>query len=433
MKELARRFEKLASNPSASLLVIVLAVLVPRSAWFAGLGGDLPLPVQDQGLYVRVASAVAQGRGLSFSRDMAAAKLGRAEEGPLAEGWVANPDYAFGLAPVDTPSAVMEPGYPVLLGLLFMVFGSVTGAVWLLNTAFSLLGALSMRSLLAGYGNAVAFAGALLWALYPPFVFFTAHAMTETGHAALLAASCAVLFRYRGSARGAFLAGLCLGAFFLFRATGMILLPLSVIYLGIRKWRASLMLVLGFSLAVAPWVARNQAVLGSPVLMPTKGSLNLWMRNHPAVLAEEGIVVPASIPINRPGLLRYPSYAEYPGEVERSRALGRSAMEFMAANPRLILWLSIQRAGHFMSPGGSTLGRRAFWAGLLILAPLLILGVAGLSREFARPETRYLAGVFLVYFAMHALTHGGTRYRLPADMVFLAGVSMLLFGRRKTP
>lgn len=433
MKSLGESFSGLASNPGTSLVVIVLSVLIPRFAWFAHLGGNLPLPVQDQGLYVRVASAIADGRGLSFSRDMAAAKIGRAQEGPLAEGWVSNPDYAFGLAPVDAPSAVMEPGYPLLLGLLFMVFGSVTGAVWLLNMAFSLLGAFSMRRLLAHNGNETALAGALLWALYPPFIFFTAHAMTETAHAALLVTSCALLFNRRNSLKGAFITGLCFGAFFLVRATGVILLPMAVLFLGLKKWRGPVMLLLGFALAVAPWVIRNQAVLGSPVLMPTKGSLNLWMRNHPAVLAEEGIRVPSSIPVNRPELLTYPSYDEFPGEVERSRALGRSAMEFMAANPRLLLWLSLQRAIHFMSPGGSTLGRGAFWAGLILLAPLLILGAAGLKREFGRPETRYLVGVFLVYFIMHVLTHGGTRYRLPADMVFIAGVSMLLFGRRKTP
>jgi 4-amino-4-deoxy-L-arabinose transferase-like glycosyltransferase len=325
----------------------------------------------------------------------------------------------------------MEPGYPVLLGLSFLLFGRTVGAVWFVNLAFSITGAFAVKRLLERFGGGASLAGALMWALYPPFVFYTAFAMTETAHAALLALCCALLFRPGNTARGAFIAGLGLGTFFLFRATGFLLLPLASVYIGIRHWRLQLLLALGFVLAVSPWVVRNQLVMGEPVFMPTKGSLNLWMRNHPEVLLEEGITVPPSIPVNRRDLLVYPSYEAFPGEVERSRELGRSAREFMAANPRLMLWLSLQRAAHFLSPGGSTLGRGAFWAGLILLLPILILGTAGIVREFKQPETRFLAGVFVLYFLMHTMTHGGTRYRLPADMVFISGTALFLFRRRK--
>jgi 4-amino-4-deoxy-L-arabinose transferase-like glycosyltransferase len=424
-------YSEIAANPVGVTLLLAVAVLVPRISWFTILGGRLPLPVQDQALYVRSAVAVSQGRGLSFSREMALARRGRASNSPLADEWVLNPDYAFGLAPVDQPTAVMEPGYSLLLGLVFRVFGPVAGGVWVLNLAFSLIGAFAMLRLMEKFGEKEALSAALLWALYPPLVFYSAHAMTETAHAAMLVVCTALLFHNRSSVRGAFAAGLCIGAFFLIRATGVILLPLAILYVGIRKWRLWLALSLGFALAVSPWVIRNSISVGSPVLMPTKGSLNLWMRNHPGALAEEGIIVPASIPVNSPELLAYPSYEEYPGEVERSRELGRSAMEFMKANPRLMLWLSAQRALHFLSPGGSTLGRRAFWAGLALMVPLMVLGGAGLAREFRKPETRFLVAVFAAYLLMHTVAHGGTRYRIPSDMVFMAGAAMLLHRRRK--
>lgn len=427
------RFSRLASDPGRSALALVLAVLIPRLAWFVFLGGFLPLPVQDQNFYIRSAISVSEGRGLSFSRDITLAKSGRAEETPLAEGWVSNPDYVFGLALVDGPTAVMEPGYPVLLGLLFRLFGPVTGAVWLLNLGFALVGAFAMRSMMKDAGSPAALAGGLLWALYPPYVYYSAYAMTEAAHAALLVLSCAVLFRYGRSLRGALLTGLCAGLFFLVRATAIVLLPIIPMYLGLRRYKASLIVFLGFAVAVSPWVLRNQAVLGSPVMMPTKGSLNLWMRNHPEVLAEEGIIVPASIPVNRPELLEYPSYQRFSGEVERSRELNRSALEFMAANPRLMLWLSWQRAVHFLSPGGSTLGSRAFWAGLAIMIPLAAWGSAGIARSFRSRETRFLAGLFLVYILMHTMAHGGTRYRVPVDMVFIYGLSLSLFMKGKKP
>ncbi len=75
----------------------------------------------------------------------------------------------FGLAPVNTPTAVMEPGYPVLLAVFFRVFGAVTGSVFALNMIFSVAGAFALRRLAAeAWGPLSGFMAAVLWALYPP-------------------------------------------------------------------------------------------------------------------------------------------------------------------------------------------------------------------------------------------------------------------------
>ncbi len=198
-------------------------------------------------------------------------------------------------------------------------------------------------------------------------MYYSAYAMTETAHFALLMISLMFLFSAgRGKGTG-MMAGISLGAFFLIRATSIFLLPLEMLYLALRKrWKQFAFISLGFALAVSPWVIRNAAVLGSPVLMPTKGALNLWMRNNPDVLALEGIHVPQDIPVNSPELLAYPSTDSLPGELERSAALGTAARKYMFANPRLMLWLSGTRALEFLGPGGSTLGGRGRIAGLLI-------------------------------------------------------------------
>lgn len=406
-------------------IILLAAVVLSRFLWFVYLGGELPAPGRDQALYLHTAGRIYHGYGLSFSRELGAAKnLRNTDENPLSV-WTEDRDYMFGLAPVEAPTAVMEPGYSVLLALFFRVFGITAGAVFALNLGFALAGAFAVRKMVSDvWGPLSGMTASILWALYPPYVYYTAYAMTETVHFALLMISLCFLF---SSARGrgsGFLAGLFTGLFFLVRATALFLLPLEMAYLAWRRrWKGLLFIALGFAAAVSPWVIRNSVELGSPVLMPTKGSLNLWMRNHPEVLALEGIDLPEGIPVHSPELLRYPSTDSLQGELARSAALGESAREFMSRNPRMLLWLAWDRAGEFLSPGGSTLGEGARTAGFLFYG-IALFGAIGLWRNRRHPETVFLFAVFILYLLLHAAAHGGVRYRLPVDSVFLLGMAM---------
>ncbi len=422
MRDPMATMEKLLPRSSA---IILAAVVLPRLFWFFSLGGQLPEPTRDQALYIHTAGQIASGEGFSFSGELGMAKNLRNTEDNAQRVWTQDPGYMFGLAPVNTPTAVMEPGYPVLLAVFFRLFGAVTGSVFALNMLFSLAGAFALRRLVAdAWGPLSGFMAAALWALYPPYVYYSAYAMTETAHFALLIISLMFLFQaFRGRGTG-IMAGVSLGAFFLIRATSIFLLPLEMLFLALgKRWRQLAFISLGFAAAVSPWVIRNALVMDSPVLMPTKGALNLWMRNNPDVLALEGIHVPGDIPVNSPELLVYPSTDSIPGELARSSALGEAAREYMFQNPRLMLWLSGARALEFLGPGGSTLGGRGRTAGLLIY-PLMFFGALGLWRNRRRPETLFLFSVFILYLILHAAAHGGVRYRLPVDAVFLMGIAM---------
>ena len=417
-----RLFGKLVPY-SAPLLFA--AVVIPRFLWFTFLGGQLPVPVRDQALYIHTAGRIASGEGLSFSRELATAKRFRNTADNAQSIWTEDPDYTFGLAPVETPTAVMEPGYSFLLAAFFRVFGGVAGAVFALNMVFALLGAFAVRKLAGdAWGPFSGMTASLLWALYPPYVYYSAYAMTETAHFSLLMISLMFLFSCSRGKGSGFLAGLSTGVFFLVRATALFLLPLEMAYLAWkRKWRQLAWIAAGFIVAVSPWVIRNAVEFGTPVLMPTKGSLNLWMRNHPEVLSLEGIHVPDGIPVNSAELLVYPSTDSIPGELERSASLASSARDFMLQNPRLMIWLAWNRAGDFLAPGGDTLGGRARSAGLLFYG-VLIFGAIGIWRNRRCPETVFLFSVFMLYLLLHAAAHGGVRYRLPVDSVFLIGIAM---------
>jgi hypothetical protein len=230
-----------------------------------------------------------------------------------------------------------------------------------------------------------------------------------------------------------FASGLATGILFLIRSTAVFLVPLQLIWLFVRKrWRAALMVMAGFILCCIPWVARNQLVLGSPVLMPTKGSLNLWMRNNPSMLAIEGISIPGFIEerISRRDLLEYPQMDGIDSELDRSRLQMDRAKEFIFANPLLFSYLTVVRFGLFLSPIGGTIENSiAKLAGLLIYLPMLLIAAAEAFRRRRDWRVALLVSVFILYLCLHSLAHGGVRYRLPVDTVLIV-LTSLFAGRR---
>ncbi len=410
--------------------LLAAAVLLPRLLWFAWLGGGLPRPHRDQGIYLRMAGRIAEGHGLSFSAEAAWVKHVTSGDSPLAEAWSGDPGYMFGIAPVETPTAAIEPGYPLLLGGLFALLGPVSGAVFLLNCAAALLGAWAVwRMVRDAWGEGPGVLAALLWALYPYYVYYSAYAMSETLHFALLPLVAWTTMRAGWEGRSGACAGASSGLLFLVRSTAVFLLPLQgAVLLLRRRYRALPALLGAFALCVLPWVARNQIALGSPVLLPTKGSLNLWMRNRPEILALEGVGVPEWAGSDGSGA-GYPSMAGAETELERSALLGEAAVEYVSANLPLYAWLSLGRLVRFVSPlGGTQSGALSTLAGLLVYLPMMALGTIAVVRMRRDGRLMMLVSVFLLYAAVHAMAHGGVRYRLPVDMVPMTATALWLAG-----
>jgi len=414
--------------------IIVCAVLLPRIVWFFLLGGNLPQPPRDQGFYLSIAGRIVEGEGISYSREMGFLRSRMTREDLFLGTWSQDPEYMFGIIPVETPTASIEPGYPLLLASVFMITGPSTGAVFFLNSIFALLGAAAVWKLTSdNWGEKQALLAALIWSLYPYYVYYSAYAMTDMIHISLLPLIILLTMRSSVKKGAGFVSGLATGILFLIRSTAIFILPLQLVWLFVkRKWRAALMLIAGFILCCIPWVARNQLVLGSPVLMPTKGSLNLWMRNNPSLLAIEGISIPGFIEdgIRRSDLLEYPVMDGFDTELDRSRLLMDRAKEFIFANPLLFSYLTVMRFGLFLSPIGGTIANPiAKLAGLLIYLPMLIIAAGEAFRRRRDGRVVLLISVFVLYLALHSLAHGGVRYRLPVDTVLIILAS--LFAGRK--
>ncbi|NOQ23455.1 MAG: hypothetical protein GQ565_12520 [Candidatus Aegiribacteria sp.] len=407
---------------------------MPRIAWFITLDGSIPRPLRDQGIYIRMAGRVASGQGLSYCSDICWLKNNSEEESTLQHALSSAPGYIFGIVPEETPTASIEPGYPLLLGFLFMLFGPITGAVFLLNCSIAILGALAIWKLVSeNWGTKAALLASLTWAVYPYYVYYSAYAMTDSLHISMLPILTWLTLRSVSNYRSGFSAGIVSGLLFLIRSTVIFLLPLQMLYLFLRKrWKAGLFLFAGFVLCCIPWVVRNQVELGSPVLLPTKGSLNLWMRNSPDIIAIEGIILPEWIDdgINRRDLLEYPLMDGAVTELERSSILSERATAFIIANPVLILYLSMIRFVLFISPVGGTIDSIfSLFVGILIYLPVLVMAVIEIIHRRRDGRILFLACVFLIYLGLHSLAHGGVRYRLPVDMVLIVFTALFISRR----
>ncbi|MCD4775812.1 MAG: glycosyltransferase family 39 protein [Candidatus Aegiribacteria sp.] len=415
-------------------IVIVIAVLLPRIAWFVLLGGDLPKPARDQVFYISMAGRVAEGEGISFSREMGLVKSVMGREMESFDNWTRDPKYIFGIVPVETPTAAIEPGYPILLAALFMITGPCTGAVFLLNSIFAILGAWAVWKLVSeNWGEKQAMLATLIWSLYPYYIYYSAYAMTDMIHISLLPVIALLTLRSASKPKMGFAAGIATGILFLIRSTILFTVPLQLAWLFFkRRWRAALLLLTGFVLCCIPWVIRNYAVLGSPVLLPTKGSLNLWMRNNPSMLTIEGINIPDFIEngINRRDLLDYLPMDGLETELERSNIIMSRAREFVFANPMLFTYLTVVRAGLFLSPIGGTMENAAAkLAGILIYLPMLLIAIREAIRRRKDGRIIFLVCCFLLYLALHSIAHGGVRYRLPVDTILIVFTSLFI-GRK---
>lgn len=422
------------------VLLLIIVLIVTRFLLFIYLDGKLPMPVRDQALYLHVASRIASGNGLSIGEDLIYLKFLMSGDSVLGKSWQDDPLYAFGIARLERPTATIEPGYPFLLGIVFMVTGKVVGAVFLLNLAASFIGAFCIYTLIKErWGERSAIAGSLFWVLYPYFVYYNAYAMSDSLHISLLAIVIYITHKTeKKEIRWAFFAGMATGFLFLVRSTVIFIPVLQIIYMiktnhsGIFK--RILVLSAGFLLLIAPWVIRNQIEMGEAVLFPTKGALNLWMRNNPEVLEDEGINIPDEMveSINRTDLLEFPEFSDSQNEIERSRILQDRAFSFIRANPVFFLRLSIQRLIGFISPVGGTIrSGLSFLTGFFLYLPVLFLAFWQLIRKRRDSFAIFLGLLFICYALLHAFAHGGVRYRLPVDtcLIILAS-SVFCSGKR---
>lgn len=237
------------------VLVAVLILAISLRAIWAGHSQVHPVEGLDTFWYDAVAQSVSDGNG------------------------IANPEDG------TTPTALFPPGYSLVLGGAYKLFG---GGLWVaqaLNIVFAAatvaitfwIGRLVFNQLVAGVA-------AVLLGVFPSQVIFSSLVMSELFFALLLTAVIALLLcASRAPRRQALIlmvaAGLVAGAATLVRGQGLVLVPLvPVWWLMHHRARDQLLPVslflLMMTLSILPWTVRNWHQLDSLVVISTNMGWN---------------------------------------------------------------------------------------------------------------------------------------------------------------
>lgn len=211
--------------------------------------------------------------------------------------------------PADEPSPGTAqrfgraPGYPVLLAAL-RITGPADEVPRRLKIAQACLGAIGIWLIAAIAGRAggprAAVAAAAIAAVYPPLVWISAYALSETlfstlALAAALALSRAFVPSSSADARSSRLdprvlliaAGVLTGAAILTRPAMLFFLPLAAIWMVRRRHAMdAVVFLLVAALCIAPWTVRNYRTYGRWILVASEGGVTFWTGNHPLAIGE---------------------------------------------------------------------------------------------------------------------------------------------------
>jgi 4-amino-4-deoxy-L-arabinose transferase-like glycosyltransferase len=317
------------------------------------------------------------------------------------------------------PSAFRAPLFPALLSVVMMATGLegfFVAARHLQLVIFALSAAVVFGLTHSLFGLRPAVFAGLGFALYFPLVYSSTQLTTENLAVLLLAAS--LLALHRGAKRtNPFLlvaSGVLLGLGILTRPNLLFVLPAMLVWVAVEtsdhpmKRRALWMglLVAGTSLPVAPWTARNAAVMGGFCLVSTNGGMNFYLGQAPdfdpllgAPTTEYGV-------FNR---LRQEGLSE----IEADRRLYRMGLARMANAPAESIGRTWTKMRVMMNDFADFLHPWRFW-GLVIIA-------CGLALR----RHRALAGVASVA-AASLVGWSWLRGELPGDGLMVAATSWSL-------
>jgi hypothetical protein len=338
------------------------------------------------------------------------------------------------------PSAHVAPLYPLMLSLIYRLFGADN---WIGRLAQELLGvaisalSIALVPMIAERARLAAGAGwfsALVVSVLPVNLWVETSGAWEQPAAALLLLlifwTVLVLHdRHWQAPRLVLLLGTWTGLAALLSPALLpgIALVLAAEFLSrasTRKMmlRTAPLLLLPMLLCVGPWMLRNHRELGGAVALRSNLGLELWIGNHPGATGRtfdgawddtSSFIYQAHPYLNRQELL----VVKEVGELEYMKRKQRQALEWICAHPEEFLSLCVERVRLFWFPPPDLwtnsrpvcLLKTVFYNvfALCMFAELLFLFVT-------RHSTRFLwLGAVLGPSLIYLVTHVDARYRYP--------------------
>jgi len=253
-------------------------------------------------------------------------------------------------------------------------------------------------------------------AIYPFFVFYSTLILSETLF--LFLVSLFFLLLLRSGDRAFAVAGLVAGFAHLTRPTLTLFLPVAFVWARVRSkvmWKYLLLAALLFFVVILPWGVRNMGALGEFHLGTANSGHVLWEGNNPYNTAG-GVAG---------GDLRYlEEVPEELGELERDRWQQDRAIEFIQSDPARFARLAARKFLRFWNVWPNAPGfDRGMYRGIAFasFAPVLLLSLASVFILRGKWRDTIIIWLFVCYYtALHMVTIGSLRYRLPLEPLLVA-------------
>ena len=340
------------------------------------------------------------------------------------------------------------PGYPAFVAAIYACAGAYPEAVLIAQALLGALGVLLAFMLGRGVSSSfgtdsprtvpwpggtpgkaefVGLAAALLVALDPLGVLFSAALLSETVFTVVLLALVLLSIRIaRNRSSRALLAIAVLAAVAVYLRASCLWLVIALPVLALRSQprRAAVVLltiVATVVLALAPWQIRNHGMLGTGWLrLTTLEGISLYEAVYPEATGgpmQDKIALP-------------PEFATL-DEAQRDAEWSRRAWECMRQDPARIAGLALVKIGRTWNPGLNAVEYRTpLVNGLLMLwhIPIYALALVGLWGTFrgrgapgaiggvppGKPGAIFTVALPIVYFSLvHGVFQGSVRYRVP--------------------
>jgi len=341
------------------------------------------------------------------------------ELGTLAQSLVAGQGLSSPFGGSTGPTALLAPGYPAVIALLFLIFGSFTFtaavAVMAMQLLFSVLTVLCIMQVARQcFGIRTANLAGTFWAVSLPLIWMPT-IFWETCLSTLLLVGMVALALHCERRPGGLLWAL-MGAYSALAAlVNPSLLPALLALMGWAAWQTRKtfwylpVALLVLSVVFAPWPIRNARMLHAFIPLRSTVGFELWVGNRAGA---SGFLDESQFPLfNR---WEYDQYVSK-GEVAYMRDKSTLAKAYIRAHPGEFLHLSAVRFARFWTGTGSKDGS-VFYAIHALLTTLL--GLMGIWR-LVRERRLRLAVLFLlpllIFPLPYYITHAEFRYRLVVD------------------
>ena len=357
------------------------------------------------------------------------------ELGTLAQSLVAGQGLSSPFGGSTGPTALLAPGYPAVIALIFRIFGSFTFpaaiAVMVMQVLFS-AGTVLLIMMVARrcFDSRTADLAGAFWAVSLPLVWMPTIFWETCLSTLLLVGMIALALRCEQKPSRllwALMGGYCGLAGLVNPALLMALLAL----MGWAAWQtrkrlrySPLLGLLVLLVVFAPWPIRNARALGAFIPLRSTVGFELWMGNR---VGATGFLDESLFPLfNRWEFDQYVAK----GEVAYMRDKSGLARTYVRAHPVEFLRLSSIRVLRFWTGTGSKDGSVLFAVHALLTS---CLGAMGMWRLWQRRRFG-VAALFLLPLILFPLpyyiTHAEFRYRLVVDPL-LTILAASVFGTEK--